>query len=129
MPHPRYADLAARIGIPYCRGIRPNGRRCYSGHENGSVGDDLVHWRDRRPTNAGIYRFLYLAATLRHADEPTTWRRLYLALRDVPHLAAAGQVRLPHRLGNSGRARLRAMLLRVPITEPLREEAMSWANR
>lgn len=130
MPHPRYADIAARTHTPHCRGIRPNGTRCYSvGHENGSIDEGFVHWRDRRPTNTGIYRFLYLAALLRHADETVQWRKLYLALRDVPHLAAEAKVRLPHHLGDPGRARLRAMLIRVPTTEPLREEAAVWVNR
>jgi hypothetical protein len=131
MPHPRYAEIAARTKTPHCRGIRPSGSRCYiKGHDVGTLGDGFVHWRDRRATYTGIYRFLYLASLLRQNQSVEGgWRRLYLTLRAIPVLAAEAQVRVPRHYGDTDRARLRGMLLRVPTTDPVREEAMAWASR
>jgi hypothetical protein len=128
---PDYAQVAARLGVPRCRGVL-FGLRCSYDHKNGEVAEGHVHWADRRPTYAGIRRFLLLAGEIIYAGEVApspAWRWRYHLLRRVPYLATRAHVRIPRALGEEDRVKLHEMVLRAPVGEPDRAEALRWLSR
>lgn len=139
MALPAYHEIAAKLGIPHCRGIKPNGQRCYDpgSHQTGFVDASYVHWLDRtRPERAGIRRFLLLEARRRvtvdsgeagevigRADK---WRLVYRSLRLLPSLASDLGIRIPVDLGKTDRIKLKAMLVNVNPKDQERIEALAW---
>jgi hypothetical protein len=131
MAYPDFSTIAKRTGIPRCRGIRLNGQLCHDfNHNGGAIGDGLVHWADRRRIErAAIRRFLTLGALLElESTEPRSWARLYLAQRRINDWAKDIGVTFPSTLSANDRLKVKAMLINVPTDEPLRMEAMRWAQ-
>ena len=134
MTLPTYTEIATTLNVPICPGIWPDSSRlCSWGelHEGGvySEIDYHMHWAPRRPTRAGIYRFLWHVARSRveRSGKPH-WQQHYATLRMVPVLADLIHVRLPRSLSERDRAQLRAALVTLPRT-PEVTEAMRWAQR
>lgn len=125
---PDYGEIVKATGIPRCRGLKPNGQRCYANHD-GKIEDGLLHWRDRRTTKAGIYRFLHLGAMIIHASEKQLWRRHYLAHRTVARWSADLGIRYPPSVTAQYRSVLKSLVVGVGTQEDLREEAMRWASK
>ena len=128
MALPSYEAIAADLSIPRCRGILPNGQTCFADHR-GAYDSAYVHWRDRTPTRAGIRAFLTLGALRVYYDRRLTgWRRYYLAQRLVGIWQLELGLRFPASVTESYRAQMRAMLVNVPTSDPLRGEALRWAT-
>lgn len=136
MALPAYHEIAAKLGIPHCRGIKPNGQRCYEpgNHQTGFITPEFVHWLDRaRPERAGIRRFLLLEARRRVYLEATefigradAWRLMYRALRLLPKLVSELGIRIPVELGKGDRVKLKAMLVNANPKDGERIEALAW---
>jgi hypothetical protein len=139
MTYPSYQEIAEKLGYPRCNGTRPDGTACSFDHQKGSVGDGFVHWADRRRVErAGIRRFLKLIAieivSNGHpqggpAGETRPWARLYLAQNLINNMARLIGVEMPARLTDEDRLAVKAQLVNVPSDEPLRKEAMTWAQK
>lgn len=131
-----YASIAESLGVQLCQGdgaVYPDEQQ-WTGpdHERGAWNGGVVHWRERRVTPAGLYRFLKLAAFA--LDEPhirdvLDWRRTYLVHQAINRLAHKARVRVPAELSTLERRRVKAMLIHVPRSTPLRKEAFQWARR
>jgi len=135
MSLPTYEAITSKLGIPRCRGILPNGQRCFlATHDShhGSYSGGYVHWGDRAPTRSGIREYLTLAA-LRYLDQgeeqEALWRLHYRAQLLVGEWQRMIGVRFPPKISDKYRARLKVMLVDVPTSEPMRAEAMRWATR
>lgn len=129
MAYPNYDEISKTLSIDRCRGIRATGQMCRDyDHQKGEVGEGLVHWADRtRIERAGVRRFLGLAAR-RRVDDPRLWARIYLSQRLINRWGSEIGISFPTRLNQLDRLMVRAMLVLVPTSEPLREEAMRWAQ-
>lgn len=130
MANPTYGEIAAKLGIQRCAGED----NCPADHRSGSWeivdGEPIVHWADRaRVERSGVRRFLRHAACafVASGGESRPWARLYLAQAVITNWSSQIGMRLPS--ADYDRVMLRAMLVSVPTSEPLREEAMDWAQR
>lgn len=132
MSYPDFDEIARRLSIPRCRGIRANGQTCHYDHRHGSIGEGLIHWADRtRIMRAGVRRFLKLAALQLIEDvggETRPWARLYRAQKVVNTWGADLGITFPGHLTQQDKLAVKAMLIGVATDEPLREEAMDWAQ-
>ena len=129
MSLPTYTSVAKQLGIPWCRGIKANGQRCFGGHRPGFIYDGQVHFADRRESRAGIRRFLYLGATLAVAEVEPGWRRYYRANRLVTDWIKVIRVEMPRSTTAPYKTQMKAMLAGVEPGDPVREEAWLWASR
>lgn len=138
MSLPDYTEIAKAVGVERCRGIdERSGHTCRGfEHHAGSLGpDNTIHWADRRPSRAGIRRFLWLVALnevpipIGNEKAMATWAMYYMVMRRVPVLARKIRVRLPADYGEAERALMRAMLVNLPTDTPGRAEALRWAQR
>lgn len=129
MAYPTYDQISRELGIARCRGIRSTGQLCREyNHLRGQIGDGDVHWQDRaRVERAGVRRFLGLAARAQ-IDDPRPWARIYLSQRLINQWGNEIGISFPARLGQLDRLKVKAMLVQVSTDEPLREEAMRWAQ-
>lgn len=131
MTRPRslsYPLVALELGIRLCTG-EPCDQR---DHEAGAWSWDVVHWRDRRVTKSGLYRFLRLAALALNPgldQDPVAWRRTYLVHRVIDQYAKHLKVVIPRELTTLERRRVKGQLAVVPTNAPLRQRAMLWARR
>lgn len=131
MAYPSYDEIAKTLGIDRCRGIRATGQLCREyDHRKGAAGEDLIHWADRgRIERAGVRRFLGLAARYQLRDEPRVWARIYLSQAQINAWGSKIGISFPSHLSQFDRLMVKAMLVQVPTSEPLREEAMRWAQQ
>lgn len=132
-----FPDVAAQLGVTIC-GPNDLCRQSQIDHDRGeySLTLGMVHWRERRMTKAGLYRFLRLVALAKHPDMTRTitgvrptWQRTYLIHRQVNVYARMLHVRIPFDLTREARARVKSSVLDVPRRTPLRREAFQWARR
>lgn len=132
MAYPTFGEIAEKLGIPRCRGIRPNGQICHGfDHRRGQVGDGFVHWADRsRIERAGVRRFLKMAAIMKLDEEGETrsWARLYLAQTMINNWSPIIGISFPGVLTDVDKIIVRAMLINVPTGDPMRDAAMRWAQ-
>jgi len=112
-----YAELAERYGVPLCQG-----ECAVKGHEKGFVARGGVHWRERRVTRLGLYRFLLLVAEVEFARVSTllirpgmgAWMRVQYpyALHMWAQKTAVNdlRVRFPRSFSSTRRALVRARM-------------------
>lgn len=130
-----YASIAAELGIVLCPGdgtvFADEQEWTGPDHERGAWDLGIVHWRDRKATPRGLYKFLKLSAAakgMNFVGQPD-WARSYLIHRAMTALARQARVKLPADLSTLERRRVKAMLIDVPPSTPLRKEAFQWSRR
>jgi hypothetical protein len=128
-----YPDMAATLGITYCRGITPTGHYCNLRHDlNGSTDGETIHFTDRPVTKVDTLAFLKLVAKVRDPDleqESVPWRRVYRLDRLVRVAGAELGIRLPRRLFRADRAFVLAGVAGLGNDVPMRKQAFDWARR
>lgn len=115
-------DIATTYGIKRCAA-------CQSGdHHKGWARRSTVHWSDRRMTKAGLRRYLMLVASqlLFDFQNLPTWDRLYRANVWAAKAAKQLHVRIPFRLSEIDRARVRWLISKDPATP---DRVKRWATR
>jgi hypothetical protein len=95
------------IGYRWCEGCAVD-----FDHESGTVvawaDHDDVHWRKRRVTKAGIYKILRRIVWQTDTFEGLpAWRQIFLINHQVLAFARQARVRLPRKVFELDRARLR----------------------
>jgi hypothetical protein len=134
-----YRSIADQLGLRMCpdeAGDFVKGcQHTVANHDTGGTRFPpmTVHWRERRLSPSGTYRFLELAALALDDDligvTKQPWRRLYLTQMAIQRLARRVRVRIPLETTIETRRRLKAMLVRVPTKAPLRGRAFQWSRR
>lgn len=131
-----YRSIAATLGVQLCPDAEGNFLHgCnipVAWHDTGRVeGRGTVHWTDRRVTPRGLYRFLGLVVVALDGEAPqrNDWERIYLRHMSINRLARRARVRIPRDLTTLERRRVKALLVGVPTSAPLRKKAFRWARR
>jgi hypothetical protein len=140
IPFTNYADLAAALGVGYCRGVTPDGQYCglpdartaTTRHRVGFVVDETIHMSDRKITRSAIRMFTMLAArtiTGPEVDDYAPWKRTWLLSSIAEEMCRKRlHVRIPSAYWNSDRWTVRAQLIHVDTKTPQRAEAMAWTR-
>lgn len=128
-----YANMAADLGLTYCRGITATGHYCREQHDlNGSVTPGTVHFADRAVGKVNVLAFLKLAAIALDPsinEETVMWRRVYRRALGVRAAAQKTRVRIPARFMAMDRAQVRAGTAGLSNEVPMRKQAFDWARR
>ena len=103
-----WAEIFAALGIEWC----PSCDRFRDYHEHGMLTTgNVLHWRNRRMTQPGIYKLLRKVAWSRSGlSGMPLWRQIYLLNQTVLDLAKELGVRLPRKTFDLDRAKLRYAL-------------------
>lgn len=121
-----YAEVAAKLDVPYCGGCDDVARD--------GVRDGRIHWRERRLTRPGLRVFLRLVVQVAHPGWAVLppWRDLYLTNVEITRLATVVGIRLPRRYADNDRARVRWSLSQHPANAHERRDARCatrWSQR
>jgi hypothetical protein len=116
-----YHEIAEKIGLKLCTGsdaetecifrrVDTVTRERY--HQRGRAEHGIVHWHERAVVKGGLRRFLILAAEAAVTWAPGTprWARIWYANVVAAKMAAALNRRLPRKLTDEDRARVRLLL-------------------
>lgn len=110
-----WGSIFDAIGVAWCYGPAcENGDRI--SHSNGFIERSpalpIVHWTDRRPVYVSIHKALRVLARGLRPDliALPKWRYVFLVNREMATMARAARLRLPRKLFDYDRARLRYLL-------------------
>jgi|WetSurMetagenome_2_1015567.scaffolds.fasta_scaffold03898_3 hypothetical protein len=109
-----YSAVAEALDIPAC-----TEDNCYWGarseHTKGFIAEMRPHYRERRMTRVGLYRFLKLVAHIEDnlLSYPYYWERRYMRSQHAVRLARKIHVTIPASVIEEDRTRMRATLARV----------------
>lgn len=113
-----YGDLARRCAVTWCQD-------CSWGNHRTGWADPamrIVHWTDRHVTRAGIRNFLKLVAAIAYGHESQPkWQKLYEQNLWAYRQARAMHMRLPRRLADLDRSRVRYIASKRQISNEARE--------
>lgn len=142
MALPTYAEVADRLGVTICRGIRPQGGYCplsKADHQRGiaelSSAGVTVHWSDRRASYSGFRDFAMLVAGTSsgmydgsNGQVPwPAWKRLFHQLRLAKSLLITARLRPKADIWAEYMAHLHAMAIAAPRS-PERDRAVRWSQ-
>lgn len=117
-----YPEIARMFGFEMC----PGG--CWLSpavHINGASHGRKVHWKDRRWTHQGVYRFLKLISKLYYQDDRI--EDIYFISVEAVEKAATLHIRIPKKLTDVDRRELAWQAKKAGIKLPL--HIQRWADK